>query len=103
MNTKKILLTVALSVCFIVAGSKVYKFYKAHQPPFSVGECFQIEDDNTGPIKFKVTDNDRLNAITSADGTSDNFFNIPGVRIQIPIKASFESIRDSNATKVDCE
>lgn len=100
---KKALLGVAIAICLIVAGDKIYGFYKAHQPPFEVGECFQISDPRIGQVKFQVVENDRIEGTTKAVGKIENVFGIAGVSIQLPVKASFDEIRESDPKKVDCK
>lgn len=96
----KALLGVAIAICFLVSADRIYKFYKAHTPPFAIGECFSVTEPQIGTVHFKVIDNDRKAARTAAVGTIEF---MPGVKIQIPINASFEQIRSSNPSKEECE
>ncbi len=100
---KKALLGVAIAICLIVAGDRLYKFYQEHQPPFAVGECFSFTDPQVGEVKFEVVENNKVEGSTAAVGKIENVFGIAGVSIQIPVKASFQELRDSGAKKVDCQ
>ena len=97
------LLGVAIAICLLIAGSKLYKFYKSLQPPFAVGECFSITDPKVGEIKFEVVENDIKNKRTTAVATINNPFGMEGVSIQVPTQGSFDEIRESGAKKVSCE
>lgn len=96
---KKTLLAIGISVCLLIACLKIYKFYEAHQPPFAVGECFSVSDPKLGEVKFTVVENNKKDATTIAIGEVDLVL----FKVSIPIKASFQDIRDSGAKKVDCQ
>lgn len=100
---KKGLLGVAIAICLLVAGSKIYKFYQSLQPPFAVGECFSVTDPRVGEVKFEVVENDKTNKVTTAVATIKNPFGLEGVSIQVPTQGSFDEIRESGAKKVSCE
>lgn len=100
---KKAFLGVIITICLLVAGTKIYRFYEAHRPPFNVGECFSVTDDKMGELKFQVTENDNAKAVTTAVATINNPFGLQGVKLQIPVRGSYQEIRESNPKKVDCQ
>lgn len=100
---KKALLGIAITICLLVAGSRIYKFYQEHRPPFKVGECFEVTDKSIGTVKFTVESNDTASSSSVIVGRMDNFLGIPGVSIRLPVKVSFKDIRDAEPKKVDCE
>jgi hypothetical protein len=100
---KKALLGVAIAICLIVSADRIYKFYLERQPPFAVGECFSIDDPQIGNVKFQVVENDKVKATTAAVGKIENIFGIQGANVEVPVKASFQELRDAGARKVDCK
>lgn len=96
---KKTLVGIAVAVCLFIAGLKIYSFYQAHQPPFEVGECFSIFHPQIGDVKFEVVENDKTEMTTVAVGQVD----LMGYTIQVPVKATFDEIRESGAKEVSCE
>jgi len=96
---KNAILGVLIFLCLLMAGSKVYKAYKAFQPPFEVGECFTVSDPRVGTVEFKVIENDKKSSTTIAVGSVEL---MPGLKVQVPVQATFEEIRESEAKKVEC-
>ena len=97
---KKALLAVGVTICLLIAGTKIYSAYRASQPPFEVGECFLISDPRIGDVKFQVVANDRVNRTTDAVGSVEV---LPGMELQVPIRATFDDIRNSSAEKTECD
>jgi hypothetical protein len=97
---KKAIIGFAVAVCLLIAGAKIYNFYQSTQPPFEVGECFSISDPRVGEVKFEVVENNLKDSTTVAIGSVEV---LPGVQLQVPVKATFEEIRESNPKAVSCE
>lgn len=97
---KKALLAVGVTICLLIAGTKIYNAYQAMQPPFEVGECFLISDPRIGDVKFQVVANDKVNRTTDAVGSLEV---LPGMELQVPIRASFDDIRNSGAKETECQ
>lgn len=101
---KKAILGVAIALCLLVAGSKIYKVYKSFQPPFEAGECFNVENPQLGTVNFKVVENDKANKTTDAVGTINEPFGMPGVRLSIPVRVGFDDLRnDPSVSAAKCE
>lgn len=101
---RKYLLGVAIALCLVVAGSKLYKFYLSTQPPFAVGECFSVESQQLGTINFKVIENHKNEKTTDAVGSVNNPFGMEGVNIKIPVRVGFDDLRDATVVKAaKCE
>jgi len=94
------LLSVAVTICFLVAGTHLYEFYQNHRPVAQVGECLEIEDSEFGPLKLKITNNDNWSAVS--DAIVDTSIS-PEFKIQVPVQVSYEELRYLNAKKVNCE
>ena len=99
---KKALLAVGITICLLVAGDKIYKFYQSLQPPYQVGECFSV-DSQIGTINFKVIENNKSEKTTDAVGTVNGPFGMMGVKIQIPVRVSFDDLRDATVKATKCE
>lgn len=96
---KKGLLTAAILICLIVVSSKIVKFVQSRIPPFAVGECFMVNDPAIGPVKFEVESNDRIEGSTIAIGRIEW---LPGLEARVPVKVTFDEIRQSQPRKTDC-
>ncbi|NJO48144.1 MAG: hypothetical protein HC840_00350 [Leptolyngbyaceae cyanobacterium RM2_2_4] len=95
---KKALLTIGVLICLAIAGDKIYEFYKSQQPPFAVGECFSITDPRVGTVIFEVLEN--------TDGSSFAVGRVtlmPGVEAEVPVKATYQEIRESGAESASCQ
>lgn len=99
---KKAILAVGIALCLMVAGSKIYKFYLSLQPPFAVGECFSVES-QLGTINFEVVENHKAEKTTDAVGTVNAPFGMVGVSIKVPVRVSFDELRDTTVKAAKCE
>jgi hypothetical protein len=97
---KKALLGVALALCLLIAGDRIYRFWESHRPLAEVGECLEIVDPQAGVLKFHVMANDNTNSLT--EGVIDIEI-LPGLKVQVPVRVSYEELRGISAKKVSCE
>lgn len=97
---KKALLTAGVLVCLAIACGKIWEFYQDHKPPFAVGECFVVADQNFGDIQFRVAANDVMEAQSQLVGSMEY---LPGLRLESSVTVTFEQIREAGAKKADCQ
>jgi hypothetical protein len=100
---KKALLGVGVALCLLVLTSELVKAYDKYIPPYREGKCFELEGTPVGPIKFQVVENNMSGSYTVAVGTIKNPFGLEGVTIQVPVKAGFQDLRQSQTKGVSCE
>lgn len=98
---QRALLGVAIFMCAVISGDRIYKFYESTQPLAQPGECLSLPDPNYGPLKTRVVSNDDSIKTTYGIVELNNF--MPGVKLEIPIKATYKELRDLGVTKVSCE
>lgn len=100
MSFNKILLISAISLAFIVALSKIYNFYESHFPIAQPGECVEFTAGENLGVQIRVVENHR------AEGTMDGIIELeflPGLKVSIPVHATYEELRESGAKKAKCQ
>jgi hypothetical protein len=101
---KKAILGVGIAICLLISGTKLYSFYKSLQLPFQVGECFKVVGTQLGDVNFKVVENNKTDKTTDAVGTINAPFGLEGVKIQVPVRVSFDDLRNDPSVKAaKCE
>lgn len=97
------LLGVALALILMVSADRAYKFYLASQPPFQVGECFQVQIPDMGLAKAEVTANNTAERTSDIKITIDKYAGMEGVTVHAGATGSYADIRALNPVKVSCE
>jgi hypothetical protein len=98
MSYPKTLLIMGLFGCFILTSSSLYRFLYNHVPVTREGKCLTVSLDGKEKYKIFVTKNHPV------QGQCEVTLEMPvdGQKYYLPLSATYENLRDMDATRVDC-